>query len=183
VNNDTITCLAPQPLGPTCIDPDHSHYGFTNMLDLVHGVPKMDGACVNYNGCNPNGLQCHPYTPVQASDVQPYFAIAENYGFANYMFQTNEGPSFPAHQFIFSGTSGPTEYPLTYYDWFDAENMAEKANAGCIAPVGQTPWRSIPPEARLWGLMEGTPATIIRLWSTFCRRGSQARTGLIQPLP
>jgi hypothetical protein len=138
VNNDTITCLNPEPLGPTCIDPDHSHYGFTKTLDLVGGVPKMDGACVNYQGCQPNGLQCPPYTYVQLSDVRPYFDIAKDYGFANYMFQTNEGPSFPAHQFIFSGTSGPTEKPLGYYDWFDAENMGETAAAGCIAPVGQT---------------------------------------------
>lgn len=99
----------------------------------------MDGACVNYQGCQPNGLQCPPYTYVQPSDVQQYFDIATNYGFANYMFQTSQGPSFPAHQFIFSGTSAPTEYPLGYDDWFDAENTAEMAqNAGCIAPSGQT---------------------------------------------
>ena len=133
----TSTYLASEPLS-TCIDPNHAHIAFTNELDLVMGVPKMDGACVNYKGCQPNGLQCPPYTYVQKSDVLPYFNIALNYGFANYMFQTNEGPSFPAHQFIFSGTSGPTEYPANYFDWFDAKNMGEKAAAGCIAPSGQT---------------------------------------------
>jgi phospholipase C len=131
------TYVVSEPLS-TCIDPNHAHIAFTNQLDLVMGVPQMDGACVNYKGCQPNGLQCPPYTYVQKSDVLPYFNIALNYGFANYMFQTNEGPSFPAHQFIFSGTSGPTEYPADYFDWFDAENMGEKAAAGCIAPSGQT---------------------------------------------
>ncbi|HEY2554086.1 MAG TPA: alkaline phosphatase family protein, partial [Candidatus Cybelea sp.] len=35
----------------------------------------------------------------------PYFTMAERYTFADRMFQTNEGPSFPAHQYIVSGTS------------------------------------------------------------------------------
>ncbi len=34
--------------------------------------------------------------------------MAEEYTFADRMFQTNEGPSFPAHQFVFAGTSAPT---------------------------------------------------------------------------
>jgi phospholipase C len=38
------------------------------------------------------------------SVVAPYFDIATKYGFANYFFQTNQGPSMPAHQFLFSGT-------------------------------------------------------------------------------
>jgi phospholipase C len=35
-------------------------------------------------------------------------AMAEQYTFGDRMFQTNEGPSFPAHQFILAGTSAPT---------------------------------------------------------------------------
>ena len=45
---------------------------------------------------------------MQKSDVQPYIDIASNYGFANYMFATNQGPSLPAHHFLLSGTSAPT---------------------------------------------------------------------------
>ena len=45
---------------------------------------------------------------VKPADVQPYFALAEQYTFGDRMFQTNQGPSFPAHQFIISGTSAPT---------------------------------------------------------------------------
>jgi len=131
------TYLVSEPLS-TCIDPNHTHPAFTNQLDVVMGVPQMDGACINWRGCRPGGLQCPPYTYVQRTDVEQYFDIAEDYGFANYMFQTNEGPSFPAHQFIFSGTSGPTEHPLGYYDWFDAENMGENGASGCISVSGQT---------------------------------------------
>lgn len=44
-----------------------------------------------------------------ASGAQPYWDIAAHYGFANYMYQTNEGPSVPAHQFLVSGTSAPSD--------------------------------------------------------------------------
>ncbi len=66
----------------------------------------------------------------------PYFALAEQYTFGDRMFQTNEGPSFPAHQFIFAGTSAPTATsPL-----FAADNPDNTAvqNVGCIAPAGVT---------------------------------------------
>ncbi len=38
----------------------------------------------------------------------PYLTLATSYGWANYMFQSNQGPSFPAHQYLFSGTSALT---------------------------------------------------------------------------
>jgi hypothetical protein len=83
---------------------------------------KMDGA--NLIACfrPPNALPTRTLmrnscTSIR-SDVQPYFAMAEQYTFGDRMFQTNEGPSFPAHQFILAGTSAPTATsPL-----FDAEN-------------------------------------------------------------
>jgi hypothetical protein len=40
--------------------------------------------------------------------LNPYLELATRYGLANYMFQTNQGPSFPAHQYLFGGTSAPT---------------------------------------------------------------------------
>ncbi len=65
---------------------------------------------------------------VQASDIQPYCQMATQGGFANRMFQTNQGPSFPAHQFLFGGTSavddGSTE--------FASENTI--GTSSCIAP-------------------------------------------------
>jgi phospholipase C len=82
---------------------------------------------------NPNNLQialCPQYSYVIRSDLQPYFDIATSYHFANYMFQTNEGPSFPAHQFILSGTSAPAAPGLTNYLDFVAEN-AGFDKSGC----------------------------------------------------
>ena len=53
--------------------------------------------------CPPKGLRAYGYVP--QDEVTPYFAMAETYAFADNMFQSNQGPSFPAHQYIISGTS------------------------------------------------------------------------------
>jgi phospholipase C len=104
------------------IDPDHT-YDPGWMSDYDSG--NLDGFCHEYNNPNYVGV-CPSYAYVQRSDVQPYFDIATNYGFANYMFQTNEGPSAPAHQFLFTGTSAPVapnDLKGFYLD-FVSENLA-----------------------------------------------------------
>jgi phospholipase C len=128
----TIT-LSPIDLGTAGTTPDtydlsHQHDAWLSMFD----GGKMDGA--DLIPCQPaTGTTC-PANPqfmyVKPADVQPYFALAEQYTFADRMFQTNEGPSFPAHQFILAGTSAPTATsPL-----FAAENMPASGDlAGCIA--------------------------------------------------
>ena len=87
----------------------------------------MDGFCELVNNQN----QCLQYSYVQSSDVQPYMQIATTYSFANYFFQTNEGPSFPAHLFLFSGTSAPTypNDPNNFFLDFVAENYR---SGGCL---------------------------------------------------
>ena len=96
---------------------------------------KMDGAnlviCAPAIHCPPNEHSNPQYKYVNPADVQPYFAMAEQYTFGDRMFQTNEGPSFPAHQFIIGGTSAPT----TASPLFAAENPAQPA--GCIAPLNE----------------------------------------------
>jgi phospholipase C len=93
-------------------------------------IPVVCGA--NMNGCPPPNAQ---FAYVNPDDVQPYFLLAEQYTFADRMFQTNQGPSFPAHQFIISGTSAPTATsPL-----FAAENPISGAPVvGCIGPSTET---------------------------------------------
>ena len=56
--------------------------------------------------------------------------MAEQYTFGDRMFQTNEGPSFPAHQFLISGTSAPTADS----HYFAAENTNDLFIGGCNAP-------------------------------------------------
>src|ERR1700729_4382305 len=53
--------------------------------------------------CPPPRIRAYGYVP--RADVQPYFDLAERYAFADEMFETNQGPSFPAHQYLVSGTS------------------------------------------------------------------------------
>jgi hypothetical protein len=138
-----------------CFDPSHGHNAA--WLPMYHNG-QMDGACdiptkINQNCSVPacsdtNYAHCLQYTYVPNTKfdgthgiLDPYFQLAEQYGFANWMFQTNQGPSFPAHQFIFTGTSEPIAPPTKYFKWFAAENAkfpvgsTDKHN-GCIADQG-----------------------------------------------
>jgi phospholipase C len=108
-------------------DPRHGRKEWVKQCNAdSNGVCRMDGTC----GHGPGWQKCYSY--VYRADVEPYFDIATSYGFANYMFQTNQGPSFPAHQFIFAGTSAPVAYkdPSKQWTWFVAENPEGIKRAG-----------------------------------------------------
>jgi len=123
----------------TGFDPNHS-YENGWLVQWHNGA--MDGAC-NTTVFNPNNVilpYCPQYSYVIRSEVQPYFDIATNYGFANYMFETNEGPSFPAHQFILSGTSAPVPPGNSGYNYFDAENPVNFNDSGCPFPKYTPSW-------------------------------------------
>lgn len=125
--------LTQVPLG---IDYDlsHAHSAFVAMYD----GGKMDGADQIPISCSKGATNCPPpnaqFIYVDPSDVSPYFQMAEQYTFGDRMFQTNEGPSFPAHQFILSGTSAPSATS----NLFTAENPV--GGAGCIAAPGSYVW-------------------------------------------
>ncbi|MDQ6766950.1 MAG: hypothetical protein M3Z41_03990 [Candidatus Eremiobacteraeota bacterium] len=118
-------------------DLDHSHTGFTteyngggmNGFDLVKVGPQP--------GFTPPPDAAYGYVP--HSESAPYFALAEQFAFADRMFQTNEGPSFPAHQYIIAGTSIPTPGS----NLLAAENVkfppgVPRGNQGCDSPGGST---------------------------------------------
>ncbi|HXM19838.1 MAG TPA: alkaline phosphatase family protein [Terriglobales bacterium] len=123
----------------SCWDIGHGHGSWnTELLDQQNGRGFCDDNVGGPAGCDP--LACSPDTYVSDPAIQPYWKLAETNGFANYMFQTNEGPSFLAHQFLFGGSSAPVAYPTLLYNHFASENMLNPANsneAGCIAPSGQ----------------------------------------------
>ena len=123
-------------------DLSHAHSAWVKQCDLnTSGACAMDGAsritCTTHAGATcPTQPQFRyavgdpthnpPYT------LQPYLDLATQYAWANYMFQTNEGPSFPAHQFIFGATSAPSKTDDAM-GTFSAENMVPgKMGAGCI---------------------------------------------------
>src|SRR5215467_4666473 len=92
-------------------DLSHAHSAFVAMCDAEPstGVCKMDGAAaIACSGmCSENKPQFR-FVDNSRGIVNPYLTLATQYGWANLMFQTNQGPSFPAHQFIFGGTSAPS---------------------------------------------------------------------------
>jgi phospholipase C len=122
-------------------DLDHSHAAFLAMCDAdpVTGACKMDGAgdVVCSKPICPSKPQFR-FVDNSKGILNPYLEIATQYAWANYMFQTNQGPSFPAHQFLFGGTSAPSAFDDAS-GIFVAENTSKGANkAGCTAPEGTT---------------------------------------------
>jgi hypothetical protein len=129
-----------------CSDPGHYHGDWTHM----YNSNGMDGACTYSNPCSTgslyqcpapiSNLDCTRYTYVDNSSgaIQPYLDLAKQYGWANFMYQTNQGPSFPAHQFLLSGTSAPADIPHSQspkeYTDFGMDNTGVNVdNAGCAA--------------------------------------------------
>jgi len=133
----------PTPL-IVCWNPAHTHASWEVEYTLQQrgrgfcGVEVMASKVCQQPACPPDTyVENTPSDPT----IQPYWDIAEWYGFANYMFQTNQGPSLPAHEFLFSGTSAPVAFGgvgtvlLPLYKYFNAENPGTGNNAdiGCIA--------------------------------------------------
>jgi len=115
-------------------DMNHTHASFTAACDMnAERQCLMDGAglVTCYGKCPPH--PAYQYVDNSTGIVDPYLSLATEYGWANYMFQTNQGPSFPAHQFLFGGTSAPSAADDAD-GVFAAENMnPENSTAGCIA--------------------------------------------------
>jgi phospholipase C len=131
--NQTIP-LTQTPL-VTPFDLGHSHRAFLSEWNngLMNGADQVNVTCPDGD---PNCAPANPqYQYVRASDVQPYFTLAETYTFGDRMFQTNQGPSFPAHQYIISGTSAISEKSN-----FNVSENPTNTNlqTGCIAPPDGT---------------------------------------------
>lgn len=122
------------PVGlATNFDLDHSHGGPKlngtisgwNFEYANQGIGNKPGLNVPA-GCGANVFGCvvpannysqfmyvynSPVTNTNGSKggvLDPYITLATTFGWANKMFQTNQGPSYPAHQYIFGATSAPT---------------------------------------------------------------------------
>jgi phospholipase C len=130
--------LTPVPLAIDW-DDSHTHSSFLAMWD--NG--KMDGAdLIPLDKCPKVCVTPanRPFNYVQASDIQPYYTLAETYAFSDRMFQTNQGPSFPAHQFIISGTSAPSPPGQPNSNLFVADNQTggpDPTITGCLSAAGE----------------------------------------------
>jgi len=114
-------------------DLEHTHRAFTKEYD----GGKLDGFDLVGSGCKgncpPPNLRAYGY--VERDQVRPYFDMAEQYAFADRMFQSNQGPSFPAHLYIVGGAAKPDPFAVLKV----AENPKTdrgKSTAGCDSPKG-----------------------------------------------
>jgi phospholipase C len=115
-----------QPIGlEGAIDIQHSHTNFLN--EYAGGKLYFD------LGSPPNQPSTYPYAYVPATETGPYRTLAQRYSFADRMFQSNSGPSFPAHLYLIAGQSldpasglPPDENPTSTRVW------------GCDAASGTT---------------------------------------------
>jgi phospholipase C len=106
-------------------DVDHQHRAF--LTEFNDG--RMDGwdRARSYPPQGPD----FPYAYVPREQVEPYWDMAERYTFADRMFQSNTGPSFPAHLYLVAGesantASNPNHLETTQFAW------------GCDSPPGAT---------------------------------------------
>ena len=119
-------------------DLSHKHWAFVTICDLRGGACAMDSAA--NNKCSAKTQACPAkaafgYVDNSQGAVQPYLDLVQAYGWGNYMFQTNQGPSFPAHQFLFGATSAPSADD-DQAGTFAAENVGKgdaSKSAGCAA--------------------------------------------------
>ena len=110
----------PVPLHPVDldlpVDVDHQRKAFIQEYDggrmdgweRVNTLPKQD----------PD----FPYAYVPRAQIEPYWDMAQQYTLGDRMFQSNAGPSFPAHLYLIAGqsdftASNPNHLETTRFAW------------------------------------------------------------------
>ena len=79
--------------------------------------------------------------------LDPYLTFAKEYGWANFMYQTNQGASYPAHLFLFAGTSALTDTDDAN-SIFVSENFGSASAAGCLT-------QDATPQTHAWNKLIG----------------------------
>jgi phospholipase C len=109
-------------------DLSHSHKAF--VTDYNSG--KMDG----FDAGLTRRKRLRPFGYAPESEVAPYHQMALEYALGDHMFEGNEGPSFPAHLYLVSGTA--TEPSIASYRVSDNpydSTTGHKRPGGCDAPA------------------------------------------------
>ncbi|MGB6521987.1 MAG: alkaline phosphatase family protein [Candidatus Cybelea sp.] len=136
--NSTGQSIALQPeLLTAPYDLSHRHPAWTADYanGSMNGFAKEPSKCKRGSSCLRADVRAYAYVPPE--EVQPYYRMAQTYTFADKMFETNQGPSFPAHQYLISGTSAIADGS----DLLASENphtSAGKPAGGCDSPPGAT---------------------------------------------
>jgi len=127
------------PLHPislvTNYDLGHGHNNFVTEYD--NG--KLDAFDLETWGpakATPSPPPYVAYAYVPEQEVDPYWQMARQYTVADRMFQSNTGPSYPAHQYIIAGQSMlADENPLLPKT---GGTTAQRSGWGCDNPPGTT---------------------------------------------
>ncbi|MEO9169999.1 MAG: alkaline phosphatase family protein [Candidatus Baltobacteraceae bacterium] len=100
----------------TQVDVDHQHKAWLREYDggRMDGWDQVDTL--------PRQDPDFPYAYVPRDQIEPYWDMAERYTFADRMFQSNTGPTFPAHLYLISGESdftanNPNHLETTQFAW------------------------------------------------------------------
>ncbi len=120
-------------------DISHEHSAFIGERanGAMNGFDLVGSRCKPDKHCPPASIRAYGYVPHR--EVKPYFAMAEQYTFADRLFQTNEGPSFPAHQYIISGTS-TVKNGSPYRAAGNPYTAGGGFTGGCDSPVRSLVW-------------------------------------------
>jgi phospholipase C len=100
---ESVTLRRVALTAPYDISHSHSAYLIERANGELNGFNEVRSSCHLGKSCPPPDLRAYGYVPRE--EVEPYFEMALRYTFGDRMFETNEGPSFPAHQYMISGTS------------------------------------------------------------------------------
>ncbi|MBV9104292.1 MAG: hypothetical protein JO060_11935 [Candidatus Eremiobacteraeota bacterium] len=123
-------------------DPNHAHFGAFTVECAASGSGPctMLGFSKETGGCpQPGASYCTAYAYAPPSETTGYFSLAQRGVFYDEVFQSNNGPSFPAHQYFIAGQAGGynpdgtinSTYP---YTWAENGYGGTQGGTYCGAP-------------------------------------------------
>ncbi|HUD65750.1 MAG TPA: alkaline phosphatase family protein [Candidatus Sulfotelmatobacter sp.] len=204
LSNQSGTIVPITLTGVPIVGPDafHNHTAFEQQCDLDPTTfqCRNDGAWQTAtNGHAYSYVLNDPVTNYDGSAghlLDPYLTFAKQYGWANFMYQTNQGPSYPSHQFIFTGTSALSDSDDAN-SIFVSENTGGVPQAGCLMPAsapGKIAWNRVvqpasPPFAKGCFLFDANSVQECLVFNTlgpsnvgtFCTNDSNMATTVLDP--
>ena len=122
--------LIPEPLNYHG-NPNHSHEQFVRDVQTPWPSPSAPKSGYWYVPTPPPSLP--PPTPTVAN----YLTLIEKFAYSNQVLQSNEGPSFDAHQYLIAGQSGGlTDSTLTPYGMVDNPDPLDSDEGTCFSTPG-----------------------------------------------
>ena len=128
-HDGAIVPLVQTPFESGGIDLGHFHTSFRTAFAAgnMNGFDLEGTFGVTSHGYQPvAGPPNYAYAYLPQSETLPYWQLAQRYTLSDRMFQSNSGPSYPAHQYLIAATSA------------GADEVPSAAPWGCDAPSGTT---------------------------------------------